>query len=999
MVHASDRAARRARQIAGAPSPPLPKQTANACRPHGSGARVEQFMPHTNEDDPSRISGTGAGSAPTEVTQVRSEQPAVPGARSDAPQPADGTDRSGADHATLVSTRRDLGAGHAVPAVPGYEIECAVGRGGLGVVYKARHLTLKRTVALKMMLSGGHAGPDELARFGTEAEAVARLQHPNIVQIHEVGAADGRPYCALEFVEGGTLAALLNGRPLPAGEAAALVGTLARAMQLAHSRNVVHRDLKPANVLLQPEESGRRAPAPGGSRGGTGPDRSGTTSVLRSVPFVPKIADFGLARRLDSDSGQTQAGAVMGTPSYMAPEQAAGRANEAGPAADVYALGAILYECLTGHPPFRGASVVETLDQVRTREPVPPSRVQAGVPLDLETVCLKCLRKEPEGRYASAAELADDLDRYQNGEPVRARPVGASERALKWVRRNPALAGALAAVALALTAGATASYLGYLEARTQTDLARQNQTEAEAQARLAEAGQREAERQAGIARAQTALAEDRKQKAEEQAEIARFVTQFLAGLFEDNTPVAFTSRVLGARPPDAAALTALDVVERGAQKLKTELRDNRDKRVRAALLERIGNVYMNLGRPREARPLLVEALELNRTEFGPESPEYATTCLGVGLLHVALADPREADRWVGLALDLRRKIASAAPSRENEARVADALFYLGFLRCLLHQFAEAEGLLDECRAVRERHAGEGSLEVVTTLCVLVFAKAMAPHRTNESEVEKLLTRIQTINDKLAVKSPLADLVSLVTKAKFAERFDTKVARELYEDLDAKVIGLLGEDHILVAFTRIQFANFLKKSDTAGAARLYRLVVASYRKALGPDALPLVGRLLDLAAVEQRRGHAAEAQAALRDAVRIHRKHDSTQPGDVQERSACLLRLAESLSQKPFPVQPKKANKSAFELEVARYWVRAARALAERPREPDDDEFIRAYFHTQAVQRLSAAATGAALDPAALQKDADFEPLLARADFKELLAKLAQTRTPPAKGER
>jgi predicted Ser/Thr protein kinase len=307
-------------------------------------------------------------------------------------------------------------------AIPGYEVLGELGRGAAGVVYKARQVALNRVVALKMVLAGTHAGPDERARFRTEAEAVAQLQHPNIVAVHDIGECDGLPFFSLEFVEGGSLERKLNRTAQRPTEAAALVETLARAMHVAHQRGIIHRDLKPANILLTPDG-------------------------------MPKIADFGLAKRLEDQRNQTQNGCVMGTPGYMAPEQAAGRSQDVGPAADVYALGAILYDALTGRPPFKGATVLDTLAQVLHNEPVPPSRLQPSIPRDLETVCLKCLHKEPRKRYASALELAEDLRRYRNGEPILARPMGRAERLWRWCGRNPVAASLLLTVTLGSAAG------------------------------------------------------------------------------------------------------------------------------------------------------------------------------------------------------------------------------------------------------------------------------------------------------------------------------------------------------------------------------------------------------------------------------------------------------------------------------------------------------------------------------------------------------------------
>jgi S1-C subfamily serine protease len=315
-----------------------------------------------------------------------------------------------------------------LPEVPGYEILAELGRGGMGVVYRARQLGLNRTVALKMILAGAHAGAKDRARFQAEAQAAAGLQHPHIVQIYEIGEHQGLPFFSLEYCPGGNLAQKLRDAPLSPREAARLVESLTRAVHAAHQARVIHRDLKPANVLLA----------------GDG---------------TPKISDFGLAKRLD-EAGQTTSGAVRGTPGYMAPEQATGKSKDIGPAADVYGLGAILYECLTGQPPFKGETLLDTLEQVRSREPVPPRRLRSDVPKDLETVCLRCLHKEPRGRYASALDLAEDLRRFQAGEPIVARSGGTLERALKWVKRRGGKQQGLSPVRRMVTGVAVGMVLG-----------------------------------------------------------------------------------------------------------------------------------------------------------------------------------------------------------------------------------------------------------------------------------------------------------------------------------------------------------------------------------------------------------------------------------------------------------------------------------------------------------------------------------------------------------
>jgi eukaryotic-like serine/threonine-protein kinase len=335
------------------------------------------------------------------------------------------------DHNPRTSGGSDL------PHIPGYEVEAVLGHGGMGVVFKARHLRLNRTVAIKTLLGGGFAGPRERERFQREAEAVAALRHPNVVQIFDISEEEGRPYFTMEFVEGGSLARKLAGLPQPAGPSSELVATLAEAVHAAHQGGILHRDLKPSNVLL-------------------------------ATDGTPKISDFGLARRLEGEAALTHSGVPVGTPSYMAPEQALGGPVPVGKATDIYALGAILYELLTGRPPFRAATAAETVQQVISQEPVPPSRLNNRVPRDLETICLKCLHKEPARRYGNAAELADDLRRFREGRPILARPTGWAERSWRWCRRNPAAATLLVA-AVALTGLASGGGVWFVQERARRE--------------------------------------------------------------------------------------------------------------------------------------------------------------------------------------------------------------------------------------------------------------------------------------------------------------------------------------------------------------------------------------------------------------------------------------------------------------------------------------------------------------------------------------------------
>ena len=512
----------------------------------------------------------------------------------------------------------------------GYEVLGELGRGGMGVVYLARKLALNRHCALKMILAGPHAGSAAAARFRAEAEAVARLRDPGIVQIYHVGEAGGLPYLELEYLPGGSLDRSLDGSPWPARQAASLLEVLAGAIAEAHRRGIVHRDLKPANILL---------------------DTGGH----------PKVADFGLAKLLDSDGGLTKTHTVLGSPSYMAPEQAEGDSDRVGAATDVYALGAILYELLTGRPPFRAATALETLAQVKAADPVPPSRFQPGLSRDVETICLKCLEKDPGRRYASAAALAEDLRRFRAGEPILARPAPPWELAWKWARRRPTLAAAAlvsGAAVLLMLGGAM-----YYNARLR---------DAVAQARRAEEDAR-ANARAAVSQRNLAL---------------KALDQLIFGVQEKLKDKPATRVVR--QEMLATAIAGLDEIGRSAEASAPDLS-------RAAAHRKLGDIYRQIGRGDAARRQYEQSRRLAAALAAREPDDLALAeCLRGAALGLGLMDLR-AERYEAAiaefrrAVDLSEAIARADPRRDG-ARIGllEAYLQLGRAYSFWQKWPEAE---------------------------------------------------------------------------------------------------------------------------------------------------------------------------------------------------------------------------------------------------------------------------------------------------------------------
>jgi eukaryotic-like serine/threonine-protein kinase len=701
------------------------------------------------------------------------------------------------------------------PIVPGFEILDELGRGGMGVVYKARQVALDRIVALKMILAGPHAREKDLKRFEAEARAVGKFQHPNIVQIHEVGDAGGLPYFSLEFVPEGSLSQKINRDPQAPRYAAEIVEALARAMHYAHERGIIHRDLKPANVLL-------------------------------AADGTPKITDFGLAKQLESDSGQTQAGQVLGTPSYMAPEQAYGDSDKITPAADIYALGGILYDLLTGRPPFSGTSVIETLEMVRTREPVPPTQLVGKLPRDLETIALKCLQKDPARRYATAGDLAEDLRRFLTRRPILARPVSAIEKTWRWAKRNPWVAGLGSGVAVLLIAVALiTSLLSYRLSikKDEADTAKDTAEKALVQEEIAKNKAQDEQHKAEIAR------DDEKKARTKTAEQRRLALDTVRGVLRNVDDLMKNDRRFARLRRRIVDTMLVDLDKVRDHALKNPLED----RTEAIAFSRIADIYKSSGRIQDAAVWLNKAYPILKS-VADDNPNDPAALFNLAAIKNQLAD---AEWRLGSSEKGHRLYEEALKIRQDRVPLIEALIKQGKLaesdlanaRQLV---AESFGLLafSHLRLGNLKAAAENYLDSDRGYAALPKAWSGAlPQRRARAEIQVRLgdCRLREGDFKQAEKHYRAALTERETLVKLTP--EPKLANELVKSDVAQSRMYLG-DFFLMA-----------QKNAAAASREYAEALAIYSGQLADEKDNLELQRL-LSSVHYRLGYVASKETAL-----------------------------------------------------------------------------------------------------------------------------------------
>ena len=752
-----------------------------------------------------------------------------------------------------AETRRGSGfaapLGESLPQLPGFEMLRELGRGGMGVVFLARQTALKRLVAVKM-IRGGSRPAEELARFRGEIEAAARLKHQHIVQIYEVGEHAGQPYCVLEYVDGGNLQQKLAGQPQPADVAARIIQQLALAVQHAHEAGIVHRDLKPANVLI--EAGGRESGV--GSRQGKDP----TPDPRLPTPAL-KIADFGLARHLEAESQQTRTGEIVGTPAYMSPEQAEGASRECGPATDIYALGVILYELLTGRPPFQGASLLDTLEQVRSQEPVPPRALAPRTPRDLNTICLKCLQKEPARRYPTAAALAADLAALADGRPISARAIGPLERAWKAARRRPLVATLAAAVVVIAAAGL--SYGIYQYGQTRAALA------ATATALENEKAERTAK--------EDALKDARESLADFKA--------FSTFVVEDIVNAARPEGKDGGLGIDATVREALDAATANLAK-----RFAGQPRAEALARLDLGETYRALGEPAKALAHFQEAVRVRRQVLGPN---HSATMQAEDRLGSALRQTGK----TGAAIQLHEELLA----RCQRVKGADSQSALAVEFSLVQDY-QADGQPAEALR-RSEHLVQRSLAVFgteheSTLKVQHQRGTLLSQAGQWRQALPILEQVVAARTKLygphdpLTLGSLANLASIYRKQ--GRRAD---ARKQFEDNLEQISARLGPQHPRTLTAKTGIAQMLAEEgrfqDAIDMASAAHQTAAAKIGPAHPDTLEIAAALAE---IYESAGRVADALSIAEETYRLRKEtlgleHPSTL--QAQSNLASAFRLS------------------------------------------------------------------------------------------------------------
>ncbi len=847
---------------------------------------------------------------------------------------------------------REDGAAARIPAavVEGYELLGVLGRGSVGVVYKARHLALNRLVALKMVMAGAHVGREQLARFTTEARAVAALKHPAIVQIHEIGESGGLPFLSLEYVDGPSLDRTLGGRPQDPRAAVRLIATIADAVHLAHCHGILHRDIKPANILL---------PA-----GGT-----------------PKLTDFGLAKDLHDHSSQTCAGTLLGTPCYMAPEQANGDPAELGPAVDIHALGAILYEMLVGRPPFLGASPYETTVQVVHDEPVRPSRLVGRLPEDVETICLKCLQKDPAKRFRDADALAEDCRRFLRDEPIVSRPVSARERAWRWCRRNPrfaTLAASVAGLLVLLAVGSTTAAI-LLDARRQdADKARQ---QAVAALDLAERRKRDSEKAFADAERQRLAAEAAKKQAQESAKVASDQTEnavAMAQLLVDKVQRQLRDAP-GTRGLKAELLqTALDGLEKIARVASGDGvaapvagLDNAEKLALAARMRRAA-IYREIGDSGKAAEeyVICETIARRRVANQPDNPA-AKGNLAVVLVSVG-----------DLLVDFQRDMPAARARFEEALRIWRALDSVS--QEAMAKATTSANVAEACTSLAVTCARLGDTAAAGTL----FEEALDRRRQ--------LARDFPENLELATDAAR----SVIPMAERAFRDgDTALARRRYaECIDAfeSIVAAASDDprvRFELANALGNYGEFCVRSGSLEEARgLVERSLTIHREiaALDPDDVDLrrcVGvDLYRLAVIDDIAGLSPGDSGRIDECQGIRKGIAEQDPANALHRIDWMLALARS-GDHPAAAAMAEAfgdgrADTEIHLNVARCFAQCAVATRDMASE------LSARYLREAIRSLDAAVHAGFVDEPSIRTDPDLAPLRGTTPFDALLTEIS-----------